>query len=59
MNNEKPSDGLWDTIPRHYENDILESIKELNIKITVQEINIFPNYLLTSRTTVTYRIFIY
>ncbi len=35
MSNGKPSDGLWDTIPRHYENDILESMKELNIKITV------------------------
>ncbi len=33
MSNELLTNGLWDTIPRYYEKDILESMKGLHIKI--------------------------
>ncbi len=32
--NDKPAQGLWETIPHHVENDYIESMSGLKIKIT-------------------------
>ncbi len=34
FSNDKPTQGLWETIPCHLENDYIESMLELKIKIT-------------------------
>ncbi len=55
VSNEQPKDGLWDTIPRHCENTILKSMKELNITITGSRNKYISQLFKYSRTTVSYR----